>query len=97
MNIRSEISTLTVVVVFGILIGLVYSFLIPTFFPGYRSAGLMILGFLLATLSCGYIGFHASRTSAFPMRLLSGFCYATVALILVYFLSLFIILNLYGA
>ena len=97
MNVRSEVSALVVAAIFSILIGVVYVFFLPAFFPGYKAGWILHLGVLLAILIGGYIGFHVSTARAFPVRMILGFCYAAVMAILVYFLSLFFILNVRGS
>lgn len=52
-GIWSPISFLIVVVVFGTLTGLVYAFLLPAFFPGYKTSWILILGVLIASLTGG--------------------------------------------
>jgi hypothetical protein len=97
MNVRSEVSALAVVAIFGVLIGVVYAFFIPAFFPGYRTGWILNLGALAATLIGGYIGYHVPTASTLPVKITLGLCYAAVVAILVYFLSLFIILNIRGS
>ena len=97
MTVSSEVSALAVAAIFGIVIGVVYAFFLPAFFPGYRTGWILNLGVLLATAIGGYIGFYTSPVSATPVRITLGFCYASVMAIIVYFLSLFIILNVRGS
>ena len=97
MSVISEISALVVAVIFSTLIGGVYVFFIPMFFPGYKAGWILNLGVLLATLLGGYIGLQSSKASSPLIRILLAFCYGAVTAILVYFLSLFFILNVRGS
>lgn len=97
MNLRSEISGLVVAGIFGVLIGVVYAYFLPVFFPGYRTGWILNLGVLVATLIGGIIGFREPSKSTLVSRIILGICYAAVVAILVYFVSLFIILNVRGS
>lgn len=97
MNVRSEASLLVVVVIFGVLIGVAYAYVLPAFFPGYRTGWILNLGVLAAILVGGYIGSHVPNAKALQLRIILGCCYAMVTAILVYFLSLFIIFNVRGS
>jgi hypothetical protein len=97
MNMRSEIFVLIVAVMFGVLIGVVYAFVLPAAFPGYKAGWILNLGVLVATLIGGYIGYRVPNANIFLVRIILGFCYAAVMAILVYFVSLYIILNTRGS
>ena len=97
MRLRSEISLLSVAAIFGIVIGIVYAFVIPALFPGFRTSWILDLGDLVATLIGGYIGYHVPSANTPLAKIILGFSYAAVTAILVYFLSLFIILNARGS
>lgn len=97
MNLRSEISVLFVAALFGIMIGIVYAFVLPALFPGFRTSWILNLGVLVATLIGGYIGYHVPTANTPLVKIILGFLYAAVTAILVYFLSLFIILNTRGS
>jgi hypothetical protein len=94
---RSQISVLILVVIFGSLIGVVYAFVLPAFSPGYGTKWIGILGVLIATLIGGYIGYHVPTANRLSVKVILCVCYAAVVAILVSFLSLYIILNTRGS
>jgi hypothetical protein len=94
VNLRSEISALGVVGAFGVSIGLVYAFFLPSVFPGYRTGWVSTLGILAAALIGGYIGYHVPTAKTLSVQATLGICYGTVVAILVSLLSLFILANL---
>jgi hypothetical protein len=96
MNLRSEIAVLFVAALFGVTIGVVYAFVIPALFPGFRTSWILNLGVLVAALIGGYIGYHVPTANTPLVKIILGFTYAAVTVILVYFLSLLIIVNVRG-
>ena len=99
MNMRSEVSILIVVVVFGVTIGAIYALVLPAFYPrpGWGTYLPLQLGIVFAALIGGYIGYHVPTANKLPVKIILCFCYAAVVAILVSFLSLFIILNTRGS
>jgi hypothetical protein len=93
MNVRSGILVLVVAIIFSVLTGAVYAFVAPALLTVYESGWILYLGVLVATLIGGYIGYHVPTATTFLGRIILGFCYASVMAILVFFLTLFIIVN----
>jgi len=97
MKVRSEISALVVAGIFGPLIGAVDAYFLPAFFPGHRTGWILNLGVLIAVLIGGYIGYCEPSKGTLAAKIILGICYAAVMAILVYFVALFIILNVRGS
>ena len=97
MNIASVVSTPKVVVIFTFLIGGLYGFVVPAFFPNYKTYSILIVGVSIAALIGGYIGYRVPTSEMLLVKIGVGFCYAVVVTALVMFLSLFIILNVRGS
>jgi len=92
-----EISVLIiVVVVFGVLTGSAYAFLLPALFPGYRTYLILIFGVFSASLVGGYIGFRGADGGVLRFRIGVSVAYAALVALLVTYLSLFIIVNIRG-
>jgi hypothetical protein len=93
---RGPMWVLAVVAVFGALTGSVYAFLLPAFFPGYKTQWILISGVLTASLFGGYIGFRSADGGGLPGKIGVTFAFAALTALLVTFLSLFIVLNIRG-
>lgn len=85
-----------VVAVFTAVIGGVYGFVIPAFFPDYKTYSILMIGVGVAALFGGYIGYQIP-SDGWGAKLGIGFCCASVVAISVVFLSLLIILNVRGS
>lgn len=85
------------VAVFTTVIGGVYGFVIPAFFPDYKTYSILIIGVGTVALIAGYIGYQILTDGALLSKIVLGICCATVVAILVAFLSLLIILNVSGS
>lgn len=96
MKLHSEALALIVTVISGVLIGLVYAFILPALFPGYGTWWILILGVFVATLIGGYIGYHIPSADKLLVKIALGLSYAAVVAIFVSFISLFIIVNVRG-
>lgn len=97
MNLRSEIYALVVVGAFGVSIGLLYAFLLPSVFPGYKTEWILTLGTLSAMLAGGCIGYREPTAGTLPVKITLSLCYGAVVALLVLLLSLFIIVNTRGS
>ena len=95
--IGSIVSVLIVVAIFTGLIGGAYCIVIPMFFPTYKTALILIFGIAMAALIGGYISYQVSTGDTTLVKIGYGLCYATVVVLLVAYLSLFIILNVRGS
>jgi hypothetical protein len=85
-----------VAVICGVLIGGAYVFVLPAFFPGYKTMWIGILGILLAMLTSGYIGYHIPRDRRLLIKISASFGFAALVAPLVIMLSWFIIANIRG-
>ncbi|MGA9071366.1 MAG: hypothetical protein WB424_13970 [Terracidiphilus sp.] len=98
MKLRSEFVLLLFACLCGALVGIVYAFVIPKFLPGFKTAWILNLGCLGTALFGGVIGYQvASAKSTVLVRTAIGLGYAAVAVIIFYFVSLFVILNVVGS
>lgn len=88
---------LLIVVIFTILIGGAYGFIIPTFFSDYKTYSILIIGIAVAALLAGYIGYQILANSTLLLKISIGISCAVAAAILVSFLALFIIINVRGS
>ena len=87
---------LAVAVVFGVLIGVTYAFILPAFFPGYKTVWIGIVGVSIAMLIGGYFGYHALTADKRPIKIsVSCGCAALVAFSVIV-VSWFIIANTRG-
>ena len=93
----SIVSMLIVVAIFTGLIGGAYCIVIPIFFPTYKTAWILIFGIAIAALIGGYIGYQVPTGDTTLVKIGYGLCYATVVVLLVAYLSLYIILNVRGS
>lgn len=90
--------SLSKVVVLGtVLIGGIYGFVIPTFFPDYRTYLILIFGTGASALIGGLIGYHFPIADTLLAKICLGFCSAILIAILVAFLSLLVIVNVRGS
>ena len=86
-----------IVAVFTAVIGGLYGFVIPAFFPDYKTYSILIIGVGTAALFGGYIGYQFPTTDVLWTKVGIGFGCAIMVAILVTFLSLLIILNVRGS
>ncbi len=97
VTMASVISVLKVVAIFTMLIGGAYGIVIPLLSPDYKTYSVLIAGIAIAALVAGRIGYQVPVADTLLIKIAFGFCYATVAAILVLLLSLLIILNVRGS
>jgi hypothetical protein len=90
------LSVAIVVVVFGVLVGVTYAFILPAFFPGYRTMWIGIVGVSIATLIGGYIGYHVPTADKLPTRISASCVAAAFVAFSVIVLSWFILANTRG-
>jgi len=98
MKLRSVLVLSMFACLCGALVGIVYAFVIPKFLPGFKTGWILNLGGLGTALFGGMIGYQvASAKSTVLVRTANGLGYAAVAVMIFYFISLFIILNVRGS
>ncbi|HEY1256469.1 MAG TPA: hypothetical protein VGF01_16960 [Terracidiphilus sp.] len=90
------VSVPIVVVVFGVLIGVTYAFILPAFFPGYRTMWIGIVGVSIATLIGGYIGYHVPTADKLLTRISACCVAAAFVAFSIIVLSWFILANTRG-
>ena len=90
-------SALAVIVTACVFTAGIYAFVIPTFFPSYKTYLVLIAGIAIATFGCGYIGYQHSIGGTFLVKVGIGVCFAAVGAISVLLTSLFVILNVRGS
>jgi hypothetical protein len=74
-----------------------YIYLIPRFFPGYKTYSVLVMGLFAAYLSGGYLGYDFLRTSALSRRILFGIACGVCVAVSVLYCSMFIMLNMRGS
>jgi hypothetical protein len=87
---------LIVAVVFGVLVGVTYGFILPAFFSGYKTVWVGIVGVSIATLIGGYLGYHVPTADKLPIRISAGCGFAALVAFSVIVLSWFILANTRG-
>lgn len=95
----SVLLALSAIAIAGVLIGAVYDFFLPRFFPGpgWGTYSPLFLGVSITAAGVGYIGYCVPSTDRRSIRIGFGACYAFVAAGLVSWLALLIILNVRGS
>ena len=93
-----SITLLIVVAVFVFAISVVYSWIIPTFFGGYKTHIFFVVGTILAAMLGSYFTFQnlAIDIGTGPKLVVAFVCGVVVA-ILVLFLSLLVTVNIMGS
>ena len=87
---------LSIAVVFGVLVGVTYAFIIPAICPGYKTAWIWIVGISIAMLISGYIGYHTPTADKLPIKISTCCGYAALTGFVVIALSWLIIANTIG-
>lgn len=90
-------SALIVIVISCVLTAGIYAFVIPAFFPGYKTYLVLVAGIAIAALGCGYIGYQYFAGHTVAAKVGIGVCFAAVGAISVLVSSLFVILNVRGS
>ena len=99
MNVTATaaLSLIKVVVVFTAVIGGLYGFVIPVFFPDYKTYSILIIGIGVSSLFGGHIGYQLLSTDVWWTKAFASLLSAIVVAVLVASLSLLIILNVRGS
>src|SRR6266498_5008251 len=100
MTVFRIISVLAVAVIFSILIGVVFAFVQPHFFPGPYGpylAPVLGLGVLMAALIGGYVGYRDPAADAVRGKVRIDLRFAVVVGALTLYLSMLFILNTRGS
>ena len=93
----SFISALFVVSAVCVFTAGIYAYVIPTFFPAYKSYLILIVGIAITAFGTGYIGYQHSTDEGLLLRIGIGVCFAAVGAISVLLTSLLVILNTLGS
>ena len=87
---------LKVIGVFTLLIGGIYGFVIPTFFPTYKTYLILWVGVGSSALIGGYIAYHYTLTATTSVKYFSIVFSAVLVAVCVTYFSLWLILNVRG-
>ncbi|HQW20986.1 MAG TPA: hypothetical protein PLI90_10000 [Rhodocyclaceae bacterium] len=97
MTKHSVISILIIVIVFIVLIGGTYGFVIPAFWPDYKTPTILIVGVAIAALCGGYICYQIPLDDTLFVKMSFGLLGAVIVAVLVFFLSLAVIIKIRGS